>query len=308
MSKINAKVPYSQEALNLYNASYTPSMLHLRDNELTRYYERYLFQKLLSVFKFEIPEQWDMNYFTTRLFTRGVLAVFETKKYGVIVQECSVSGFNLYYQPASVLVANPLLEKSYMLDIGKECEVIYLNSEYCGIYDIVQYYAQMMALCSESATQNLLNTKLAYVFFTNNKANAESFKKMYDNLANGAPVATVGQELRSDGNGWQMFNQNLKQNFISPDILVELKDWEDKFNTEIGIPNANTNKKERLITDEVNANNVSTNAKVELWLENLKRCFDKVNKKYNLNLKAELRFEGGEEDGNVEYSRIMDEE
>lgn len=39
------------------------------------------------------------------------------------------------------------------------------------------------------------------------------------------------------------------------------------FDTDIGIPNANTDKRERLITDEVNSNNAETLSKCALWLD-----------------------------------------
>ena len=65
---------------------------------------------------------------------------------------------------------------------------------------------------------------------------------------------------------------------------------ERMFENEIGIPNTGgTEKKERLITDEVNANNVSTYSKAELWLENLKTGCEEANKKFDLNLSVDWR-------------------
>ena len=62
------------------------------------------------------------------------------------------------------------------------------------------------------------------------------------------------------------------------------------FENEIGIPNTGgTEKKERLITDEVNANNVSTYSKAELWLENLRTGCEEANKKFDLNLSVDWR-------------------
>ena len=62
------------------------------------------------------------------------------------------------------------------------------------------------------------------------------------------------------------------------------------FDTEIGIPNANTQKKERMITDEVNQNNISTQSKVELWLETMKDGCKKVNTMFGLSIDVDLRF------------------
>ena len=65
------------------------------------------------------------------------------------------------------------------------------------------------------------------------------------------------------------------------------------FYTEIGIPNGNTMKKERLITDEINANNIATRAKSEVWFENIFDSIGKVRKLFGLSetdLQVEWRY------------------
>ena len=49
-------------------------------------------------------------------------------------------------------------------------------------------------------------------------------------------------------------------------------------------------KKERLITDEINANNIATKAKSEVWFENINDSIDKVRKLFGLS-KADLSVE-----------------
>lgn len=105
-----------------------------------------------------------------------------------------------------------------------------------------------------------MNSKLAYVFAAENKAMAETFKKLYDQIAAGNVAAVIDKQLfRDDGKAnWQMFNQNVGQNYIADRVLSDMRKIEAMFCTDVGIPNANTDKKERLITDEVNANKVET--------------------------------------------------
>ena len=61
------------------------------------------------------------------------------------------------------------------------------------------------------------------------------------------------------------------------------------FDTEIGIPNANTDKRERLVTDEVNANNVETASRCEMWLESIKAGMEKANNMFGLSLDVDWR-------------------
>ena len=277
----------------------SPSTVHCRNTALVEYYTKYLLEKAISVFKFDdMPETWARNYFEYVLFGYGHVAVINTDKYGVIPQMSGLKGYNVFYQPTIVTIANPLLDGLKTLEIGTQCEIIKLQPNYSGVMDIVTTYADLMALCVETAGINLLNSKMSYIFFSRNKQAAESFKKMYDKVASGEPAAFLDKSLLDDeGNpAWTMFTQNVGQNYITDKILNDLQTIEDQFNTDIGIPNANTQKKERLIVDEVNANNTDTNAKVSLWLETMRYDIEKVNRMFGLNLSVSYRFtnESGE--------------
>lgn len=292
-------IPSNYEFENLYNSMRSPSTVHCRNTALVEYYTKYLLEKAISVFKFDgLPETWARNYFEYVLFGYGHIAVINTDKYGVIPQMSGLTGYNVFYQPTIVTIANPLLDGLKTLEIGTQCEIIKLQPNYSGVMDIVTTYADLMALCVETAGINLLNSKMSYIFFSRNKQAAESFKKMYDKVASGEPAAFLDKSLLDDeGNpAWTMFTQNVGQNYITDKILNDLQTIEDQFNTDIGIPNANTQKKERLIVDEVNANNTDTNAKVSLWLETMRYDIEKVNRMFGLNLSVSYRFtnESGE--------------
>ena len=286
-------IPSNYEFENLYNSMRSPSSVHCRNTALVEYYTKYLLEKAISVFKFDgLPETWARNYFEYVLFGYGHIAVINTDKYGVIPQMSGLTGYNVFYQPTIATIANPLLDGLKTLEIGTQCEIIKLQPNYSGVMDIVTTYADLMALCVETAGINLLNSKMSYIFFSQNKASAETFKKLYDKVASGEPMAVLDKSLLDDeGNpAWTMFTQNVGQNYITDKILNDLQTIEDQFNTDIGIPNANTQKKERLIVDEVNANNTDTNAKVSLWLETMRYDIEKVNRMFGLNLSVSYRF------------------
>ena len=284
---------YSYDFINQYNARISPSTVHCKNTGLVMYYVRYLVQKVISVFEFlNIPESWALNYFQYVLICRGYVGILKTDKYGIIPQDCALGGFNIFYQPNFITVANPLLQDLKELKIGEDCEVIKMQPDYGSIMDLIGTYADLMALCLESAGINLLNSKLAYTFAAGNKTQAESFKKMFDKIASGEPAVVVDKNLfNEDGSrNWDVFFQNLKQNYVASDILNDMKTLEDQFNTAIGIPNANTQKRERLITDEVNANNIDTEAKIGLWLDTMRRDMRRVNEMYGLDLDVRYRF------------------
>lgn len=293
-----SSVPFNFQFINLYESARQPGTVHCQNSALVHYYIRYLFQKLVSVFDFEgLPETWAKNYFQYVLFGEGHICVFDSGRYGVIPQQCGLGGFNIFYQPRFALIANPLLPEIKEPEIGVDCEILKLQPDYGSPLDIVTTYADLMALCLETAGVNLLNSKLSYVFAAGSKTQAESFKKMYDQIASGQPAAFVDKNLfNEDGSrNWDVFFQNLKQNYVAGDILNDMAKIEQRFCTAIGIPNANTEKRERLITDEVQMNNAETVSLVNLWLDTMREDLKRINEMFSLNISVNYRYEGGPE-------------
>lgn len=299
---MNIPAPY--EYIDLYNSSFSPSTVHVSNTGLSWFFKRYLIQKVMSVFEFEnIPENWDKDYFYYTLFVWGYAAVINTKEFGVIPQWCSLSGRNVFYRPTNAVISNPLLKGFTTPRIGKQCSIIKMQPDYGGVWDIVSFYSDMLALTSEAAAVNILNSKLAYVFFAESKTIAETFKKLYDRIASGEPAAVIDKNLYSDDGRalWESFNQNLKNTYIGGDLLEDMAKWDSRFNTEIGIPNVNIAKASGVSDQEVIANNIDTQAKVLLWLDTINKGCEETNKLFGTNLKCKLRFDygRGEADGLV---------
>lgn len=291
MSNVNSNPPFDYQTLNYYNASRSPSTVHVKNNRLRRFFRKYLFQKAISVFKWNLPEEWDKDYFLYTLYGMGYIAVIDTDKFGVICQGGALGGYNLYYRPSYIIITNPLIRGTITANLDTDCALIKLQPDYSSIMDIVGYYADQLALAAESLGINLLNVKSGTVFGADSKAKAESYKKMYDTLSDGDPAVVIDKKLLDDqGNPtWFPFTQHIKESYVVSDILSDMRKIEAMFDTEIGIPNANTDKKERLITDEVNANNIETATRCELWLEEIRKGLTKANEKYNLNLEVNWR-------------------
>ena len=285
-------IPYYYDYRNRSTFYSVPSTVHLKENATCRFFANYLLQKAISVYEWELPEQWAENYFLYCLYGIGYIAVINTDKFGVIPQHCTLSGYNVFYQPTRAVVANPLIKIRENPEIGINCELIKLQPNYGSIMDIVYHFASRMALIVETGDVNIMNSKLSYLFFAENKAQAETFKKVYDEISSGNPVAFVGKELKHNPKeepNWMPFLQNVGGNYIYTDLLSDLRKVEAMFDTYIGIPNANTDKRERLITDEVNANNAETDSLCGLWLHNLQESTKKVNKMFGLSISVKMK-------------------
>ena len=284
--------PYYYNYINAETSQVTPSTVHVKDSGLCRYFTKYLLQKAMSVFEWDLPETWNKDYFLYVLYSWGYVAVVNTDKFGVIPQGCGLKGYDVFYAPTHAVIANPLLSGILEPRIGTQCALLKLQPDFSGILDLVGHYAEQMALASQSVSVNLLNSKLSYVFTAKTKALAESLKKMYDQIASGEPAVVIDSRLKNAADGeetWKSFEQNVGGNYIVTNLLADLRKIEAMFDTEIGIPNANTDKRERLIQDEVNANNIETYSKCAMWLENLQDACKRVNDMFGLTISVRWR-------------------
>lgn len=288
----NFMFPYGWEAINQQNGMRSPSSIHVANTYMQNFFERYLLLKTLSVIKFNLPQNWEENYFKQVLYTVGYIGVVNTDKFGVIPQLCTLYGYNVQYQPTTILIANPLLNSTLRLTINKNCTLIKLLPDYGGLMDLVSFYASQMALTAETAAVNTMNSKISFLFMADNKAEAETWKKVYDKYSGGEPMQVIMKQMQNaDGTpNHEMIVPDVGRNYIVDKVMYNLRQWEDMYLTQIGVPNANTEKKERMLVDEINANNTETKLIIDMILESIQDGFEKTNRMFGTKCSAEMRF------------------
>lgn len=270
-------LPIYYNYINAANSQISPSTVHVRNSALAMYFRRYLLQRAMSVFKWTAPDYWNMDYFKYILYCWGYIAIINTNEFGVIPQQCSLGGYNVFYAPTYAIIANPKLKGILQPTIDKQCTIIKLQPDYGGILDMVYYYADQLALCGEAVAMNIQNSKLGYVVGARSKVIAEAIKKAFDMIMQGEPLAVYDKELAGEDSPlFDTFCQNLAQNFIAQDISETMRRIENEFCTRIGINNTNTDKAERMVVDEVNANNEEVHTLADMWLESLKESCRKT--------------------------------
>lgn len=272
--------PFDYQQVNDWETLISPSTVHCKNTLLHSYFCKYLLERAMSVFKIDMPDEWlqGKDFILYTLFSLGYFCITDLPRFGVAPINCTLKGYGLWYQPTDVLIANPAFPGGLERHIGTDCVVIKLKPDWTGIWDIISYYADQLSLVSESVDVNLINTRLAYVFASKNQAGADSLKTVFDMIAGGNPAVFVDKRLlNEDGTpNWQLFEQNVGNNYLVSDLMSDYRKIVADFDSMIGIPNANTDKRERLVTDEVNANNVETYALSDLMLETMQRGADEA--------------------------------
>ena len=255
------------------------------------YYRDYLLKKVLSRFEFSgLPSYWDMDYFLEVLFLDGKVCITDTAM-GVLCFKTGLTGIGVFEQPTECQIANPVLG-SFRRTIDVDCALIKLQYNYSGIGWMLNRYSTMLSMCDSGIAVNLMNSKAAYVFKASSKAQAETIKKMYDDITQGKPAVFVGENGAL--NNENVYNLPVKQNFVADDIQILKRKIVNEFLTEIGINNTNLDKRERLTDDEVNANNDEVYANIQHWLDNISEGIRKANLMFNLDMSVKIREFGGE--------------
>lgn len=261
-------------------------------------YTEWCFKKLFGAFKFDgIPKEWDFDYFLTNLFITGYLAVTDTS-IGVIPLRCGITGLNVFEHPTRAIFANPVLgnfeRELYGNNRNISCALIKLQYDYSGVMPLVNRYATMLALCDNSISVNLRNSKVSFIGFVSSKQQAATMQKMYKEIDEGKPAVYVKKDdITTD----DILYNRVKESYIANDIQLLKQSIKNDFLTEIGLNNANTDKRERLIVDEVNANNTEIRANVQHWLTTINEGLRRANMLFDLNLSCKLRYFDNEERG-----------
>lgn len=302
-------IPFSYSDINLTAGFYKPSTQKSYNNETFAYWARALFQRASYAIKITFPKEWNddrIGVFSWWLYTIGYLGIFKDETYGLVYQPGTVYGHDIYYQPTNFLITNPYFPGAETLDlkIGEDLALIRLTPDMRGIGDIIAYYATKLSDLSLSVDMSIINTRFAKILGARNMAAAETLKKILDKVNSGQPAVIYDQKLTDDrtdkASPFQEFGiENLKNNYITDQQLRDMQTVLNAFDNEVGIPTVPYQKKERLVDYEARSKETEAIARVTVWVETLNACFDKANAMFGTDLRAELRTEGGQENGIV---------
>lgn len=281
-----------QQLLNYFNIQ--PSEVKAVCNEGTEFYKRYLYSKVYSTLQFSIPESWDLNYFRFWLFHYGSIGVIYTREYGWVAQPYSITELNLYYNPRKITVYNQFIKKPKTGIIGINAGIIKVMDDYYGLDDIVTRYAVELAQIDKAVNVNLMICNVTSMFEADSKKQADEIKEAYTQATQGKPLVVLNKEVMN-GKSITTLLPSAGSNYIVDKLLQARRAIINAFLTEIGIRNANYEKRERLNSQEVAENNDETKAIISIIFDNIKECMERINKFSGLGLDVKMRYNYSEE-------------
>ena len=256
----------------------------MNNQEADFIYYTYLQMLSLNMFKYKgLPESIDVFYLEYILQTRGYVGFYEDDRLGLICTEITLGGqLNHYGLPTiyHTVSPSPLLKKTLK---NSECVVMKNSPLYVGIFPYLNFFAKKLALTSRTMDQNLKMQWTPYII-TGDKRMLNQFKTFMKKILQGVQTIFTSK-------GFRLEDVNVLQT-NAPFIADELHGMKQAILREcmtlLGIENANMDKKERLVSDEVNANNQQVIASRNIWLSERKKAIELLNKKYGLNASVEF--------------------
>lgn len=275
-----------------------PPFMNNSPNASMDYWARSLFQRLTALIDFEgLPEAapgqygWDKDAFKYGLYMLGYQIIFRSRTYGVVPQPGALTGFGLQFQPAGAIINTPYFQFDKELRIGLDCELIRLTPDYSGVYDIVTKYAAELKEIDTSIRSAARNSRLAYVMVASNDKTARTLKAIRERIINGDDAIIDEKIMRDKANPdtlpWFEWDRDVKNSYILGDLLDARRTTLVDFYREIGVRMLD-DKKERMLTAEVDAGNAETFIRSEVWMESLKESCEKVNIMFGTSIKPVL--------------------
>lgn len=256
----------------------------MNNGEADFIYYTYLQMLSLNMFKYKgLPESVNTFYLEYVLQTRGYIGFYDDERLGLICSEITLGGrLNHYTLPTEyhTVSTSPLIKKTLTND---ECVLMKNSPLYVGLFPYLNFYAKKLALTSRTMDQNLTMQWTPYII-TGDRRMLQQFKVFMKKILQGVQTIFTSKGFRTE-------DINILQT-NAPFIADELHGMKQAILREcmtfLGIENANMDKKERLVSDEVNANNQQVIASRNIWLSERKKAIEELNKKFGLNASIEF--------------------
>lgn len=257
----------------------------LNDRTYTDYFYR-LQLIARSVFKWSnLPNGIDEKWIERYLFTEGRCLFFMDKDKGFMVTKSADFGnLNPYDEPVNVSPYATNYTTGESLTNGENCVIIRNNDLMIPTAPTVELFAYRLAEISRTIDININGQKTPYVIICSDKQKL-SMKHVYSQVTGNEPVIYGDKNLDIDN--VKVLNTNTP--IVFDKLQVQKHAIWNECMTFLGVNNANMDKRERLVADEVSANNEQIDICADVMLKARERACDEINRIFDLSISVERR-------------------
>lgn len=237
----------------------------------------------LSLFEWEgLPESCNARYLEMTLYAFGRALFIYDDTLGYLNMKCTPSGLlNNYDEPVSYKAYSTIYNKEFKKE---DCVLIRNNYLERSTDNSVILFAMRLTEAERTIDVNIKAQKTPVLVRCDEKDRLTVIN-LYKQYEGNEPFILGAKSLNIDG------LKVLKTDapFVADKIQIYKHELWNEALTFFGVNNANSDKKERLITDEVNANNEVISINAEAMLLTRQEACKAINKMYGLNVSVKMR-------------------
>lgn len=241
----------------------------------------------LSMFEWvNLPNSMNARYLEMCLYYKGQAALLYDENNGYINTQAADSGYiNIYGLPTKIncfSYSYNTMRDLYVPDttgqeITDECILVMNNYERIPTCATIELFAKRLAEAQRSADINI-NAMRTPILIRTDKNQELSMRNTYAQYEGNTPVL-FADKYQLNPDDIKVFKTDAP--FIAKDIMeYKVQIW-NEFLTFIGVSNL-SEKRERLITSEIDSNNELVNLNLQSYLAPRKKACQEFNEKYGL--------------------------
>lgn len=253
-------------------------------------YNMYLRQLLTlaeNVFEFKNLNSYiDVSYLNKQLLRKGSVAFFKDEVLGLLALPYTiVNGLDVYGRPTKIEVMG---QNGYRRTLkSNEFVIMYDNNGRYPLYLDICQYAERLALNVRTSDINIAQQKTPRIFKTTTEKE-RSVKDLVNNVDGNENTIIAYDNMDLDETSMVL----APAPYVTDKIDMHKESIWNEFLRLIGISNLSMMKKERNISDEIQAMQGGTIASRFSRFEPRKRAVEEINKKFNENI--EVQYYDGE--------------
>jgi hypothetical protein len=264
------------------------SVAQMANNLTFSYYYYKLMLIARALFNWEnLPNNMDERWIEKYLFTSGKCIFFKDPTMGFMVTGLAQQGsINCYGDPTDVYpVAENFVYNGPKLINGENCYVIRNNDLMLPNFPIVRHYAFKLTNIDRAIDTNIEAQKTPIIVRCSDKQRL-SLKNAINQRRDNEPVIwTTDQANLSD----MVSTLDLNAPAVFKDLQTQKHMILNEVFTDFGINNANMDKRERMVANEVEANNEQVKASEDVLLKVREEACKNINRIFNLDISVKRR-------------------
>lgn len=259
--------------------------------------------KMIAINMFEwsgLPEGIDEKYIENFLFDDGCAIFFRDPNMSHMCLKADPgANLNVYGEPLGWWATGFNYHNYYDAD---KCVIISNNKLRIPTRDFIYFYTNKLYEAERTLDVNIKTCKTPFVFVCDEKS-VLTFKQLFAKIDGNEPVIFPDKGLSTDN--LQVLQTGVK--FMGTEIQDYKHTVENELLTFLGLNNLPVDKKERLITDEAEANNELIQSFCDIQLEARESACEEINKMFGLNVSVKVRCNVENPCGNVGNSEKEDQ-